>query len=273
MIMNQQHTINVFQNEESLAEAAAELLIAIATHAIEGRGRFVVSLSGGTTPERLYALLATPPYCNRMPWNNTFIFWGDERCVPSDDDQNNAHMAKLFLLDHIDIPSTNIHPIPVDLEPEIAAKKYEDLIKKFFGEDTPRFDLIFLGLGENGHTASLFPGSDAIFENKRLVKEVYVGEQHMYRITMTPPLINQAHTIIFLVEGENKAAILNTVLTGPQQPNKFPAQIINAEDGNLYWFVDKKAATLLPDSIEQHCYINLNEPANTLTSLKHYAND
>lgn len=246
MKLHQQNNISVFQTSAALAQATADLMIKISKQVIESRGKFVLSLSGGTTPECLYSLLAKPPYRDQILWNKTFVFWGDERFVPSNNKLNNANMAKALLLDHINIPAININPIPVDLEPDEAAKKYEGVITKFFGKETPRFDLIFLGLGENGHTASLFPGSDVVFENTRLVREVYVTEERMYRITMTPPLINKAHNIVFLVEGENKAEILKIVLVGPQQPDKFPAQVINAEDGDLYWLVDKKAAALLP---------------------------
>lgn len=246
MTLNQPNNIIVFQTAAALAKGAADLTVKISKQAIGSRGRFVLSLSGGTSPEHLYTLLAKAPYRDQIPWDKTFIFWGDERFVPSQSKLNNANMANTLLLDHLTIPSININPVPVDSEPGEAAETYAGIIKKFFAEETPRFDLIFLGLGENGHTASLFPGSDVVFENKRLVREVYVAEQHMYRITMTPPLINKAHNIIFLVEGENKAGILKTVLCDPQQPDKYPAQVINAEDGNLYWFVDKKAAALLP---------------------------
>ena len=247
MKLNHQNNISIFQDSAALAKAAADLMIKISKQAIESRGRFVISLSGGTTPENLFALLAKPPYRDQILWNKTFVFWGDERFVPSDDKRNNANKARTLLLDHIDIPAININPIPVDLEPDEAAKKYADIITKFFGKETPRFDLIFLGLGEDGHTASLFPGTDVVFENTRLVREVYVAEQKMYRITMTPLLINKARNIAFLVEGEKKAEVLKTVLRGPQQPDKLPAQVINPEDGKLYWFVDKKAAALLPE--------------------------
>ena len=243
--MNPQNNLRVFQNPKALAQAAAELMIEISKQAIKSRGRFVIALSGGTTPENLYTLLTKPSYSEQIPWEKTFVFWGDERFVPSDDNLNNAHMAKHLLLNHIDIPSININPIPVDVEPEEAAKKYESTIKEFFGKDAPHFDLIFLGLGDDGHTASLFPGSKLIFEKTRFVWAAYVAEQNMYRITMTPLLINKSYNIMFLVEGEKKAGILNTVLYGSQQPDKFPAQIINTDEGELYWFVDQKAAALL----------------------------
>jgi 6-phosphogluconolactonase len=227
-------------------------MLGISQQAIERNGRFVIALSGGSTPERLFKLLAKPPYLNQIPWDKTFVFWGDERFVPSDDQRNNSNRAKSLLLNHVPIPAINIHPIPVDLKPEESAKEYEKTIKKLFDKESPCFDLIFLGLGEDGHTASLFPGTDVVFENKKLVKEVYVEEQSMYRITMTPALINQAHNIVFLVEGEKKAKILKTILTEPRQTNKFPAQIIQPEKGNLYWFLDKKAAALLPDNLKKN---------------------
>lgn len=253
MELNQQNNIFIFQTSESLAQAAADLMIKISIEAIESRGRFVVALSGGSTPESLFALLSKPPYRDQILWDQTFIFWGDERVVPSSSELNNAYRAKTLLLDKIIIPPINIYSIPVELEPAKAANEYESNLKKFFGKDSPSFDLIFLGLGENGHTASLFPYTDVVFENVKLVKEVYVAEQRMFRITMTPLLINQAHNIIFLVEGEKKAEILKTVLMGPQQPDKFPAQVISPEDGFIYWYVDKKAAVLLPVNIGEAC--------------------
>ncbi|MEO7309124.1 MAG: 6-phosphogluconolactonase [Chitinophagaceae bacterium] len=245
------YKLEVFQTEDAITKAAAAFIIALAEKSVAEKGRFTLSLSGGQTPENLYSLLAEPTYSERMPWKNTYIFWGDERCVPANDKQNNANMAKTLLLDHIDIPAININPIPVDVAPARAAEAYEIIIKKFFGEAIPRFDLILLGLGENGHTASLFPGTDVVFENTRLIKEVYVAEQNMFRITMTPGLINNAHNIIFLVVGESKAAILKTILSGARQPDKFPAQIIKAKDGSLYWFIDKNAAALLPAEADQ----------------------
>jgi 6-phosphogluconolactonase len=247
MTLNQPNNIIVFRNAAALAKGAADLTVKISKQAIVSRGKFFLSLSGGSTPAHLYSLLASAHYRDQIDWDKTYIFWGDERYVSSESILNNAHMARTLLLDHLTIPSVNINPVPVQSEPGEAAKRYEGIIKKFFGEETPRFDLIFLGLGENGHTASLFPGSDVVFEKKRLVREVYIAEQHMYRITMTPPLINNAHTIIFLVEGENKAGILKTVLCDLQQPGKYPAQMIKAEQGNLYWLADKKAAALLPE--------------------------
>jgi len=247
MNMEPQNKIQIFQTHEELAEASVKFIIETAKQAIETNGRFVISLSGGHTPERLYTLLSKPPFRDQVQWNKTFVFWGDERCVPPDDKQNNANMARTLLLDLIDIPPLNINAVPVELPPRKAANEYENTLKRFFGKEAPRFDIILLGLGENGHTASLFPDAGIIFESHNWIMEVYVPEQKMFRITMTPDLINQAHNIIFLVEGENKAAILKTVLTADYQPDKFPAQRIKPLNGNLYWFIDSKAAAHLSE--------------------------
>lgn len=243
--MNQLSNVKIFQSAEEMAEASAEFIIKTAKNAIETSGRFVISLSGGHTPEQLYKRLSKPPFSDQMPWNKTFVFWGDERFVPSTGEQNNGHMAKALLLDRVDIPLANVYPVPVELSPAESAKKYELTIINFFGDDRPRFDLILLGLGENGHTASLFPGSDSLTEKTHLVREVFVAEQKMFRVTMTADLINQARNIIFLVEGKGKAEILNSVLTAPYQPDRYPAQLIKPAYGKLYWFVDSKAASLL----------------------------
>ncbi|MDR3681723.1 MAG: 6-phosphogluconolactonase [Flavipsychrobacter sp.] len=243
--MKQQNNIKVFPTDGELTRAAALFIIDTAKAAVLSKGQFSISLSGGHTPEQLYALLANPPYKNEMPWNKTFVFWGDERWVALDDKDNNAHMAKVQLLDHIDIPATNIFPIPVNLPPAQAATEYERVIISFFKDQPPAFDLILLGLGENGHTASLFPGTTVLSEHSRLVKEVYVEEVNMYRITMTAPLINKSRNIMFLVAGEGKAEILNTVLNSPSTPDKYPAQMISPTSGNLYWYIDEKAEAKL----------------------------
>jgi 6-phosphogluconolactonase len=237
--------IHVFKDVAELCEATANFIIELANEAIAGSGQFVLALSGGSTPNELYKLLATEEYKKRMPWKKTIIFWGDERCVGLDDKLNNAYVAKSLLLDKIDILATNLHITPVNLPPAEAAKKYEQDLKDFFKNKAPKFDLIFLGLGENAHTASLFPGTDVLHEKDRWVKEVYVEEQKMYRVTMTEPVLNQAHNIIFLVTGKAKAEVLHTIFNSAYQPEKYPAQLIKPADGNLYWYVDEAAATQL----------------------------
>ena len=243
--MTRQNNVKEYGSELEQAEATARFIILLSEDAVEARGRFVLSLSGGHTPELLYTLLSKPPFCDQMPWSKTFVFWGDERCLPAGDEQNNAHMAKTSLLNKVAIPPLNLYPVRTELPPQEAAMAYENSLKIFFGDAPPQFDLILLGLGENGHTASIFPGSDVIHDTTRLVKEVYVAEQNMYRITMTAKLINEAHNIIFLVAGSSKAQILDTILSAPYQPDKFPAQLIKPVTGQLYWFVDKAAANLL----------------------------
>ncbi len=245
MITGSTYTLKVFETADAFNKAAAEFIITIAEKSIAARGRFTISLSGGQTPGNLYRLLAEPEYCKRMPWKNTFIFWGDERCVPLDDERNNARQAKILLLDKIEIPLSNVYRIPVNLSPQEAALQYEKELAVFFGEEPMCFDLILLGLGENGHTASLFPGTEIIKEQAIGIKEVFVEEEKMFRISMTATLINQAHHILFLVTGEKKAGILKEVLTAPYQPDKYPAQIIKPADGELYWFVDHDAASLM----------------------------
>jgi 6-phosphogluconolactonase len=239
------YDLQIFDTPDALNHAAARFIAELADKAISARGRFAIALSGGHTPENLYDLLSKPPFRYEFDWTKTFIFWGDERCVSTDDTRNNSYMARSLLLDHVAIPSSNIHPVPVDLPPDKAALAYANTIKNFFGNYLPCFDLILLGLGENGHTASLFPGSKILSEHVKLVCETYIEEQNMFRITMTEKLINLAYNIIFLVEGKEKAEILDKVINGAYQPHKYPAQLIKPLNSNLYWFVDHTAASLL----------------------------
>jgi len=243
--MDQQYIIERFQNGGPFLKSVAAFIIDIANKSVAKKGRFAIALSGGNTPNQLYTLLATEEYSKQMPWKNTFVFWGDERCVGLDDKLNNAHVAVTLLLDKVAVPWLNIFTISVNLSPDEAALQYEQTIQSFFSNEEPAFDLILLGLGENAHTASLFPGTEVIEEQKHLVKAVYVDEQKMFRITMTAPLINQAHNIAFLLTGKSKAEALKTVLTQPYQPNKYPAQLIKPVNGKLFWLLDEDAASLL----------------------------
>jgi 6-phosphogluconolactonase len=231
---------DIFQTHAGLFHAAAQLIVATAKKAVDERGLFSISLSGGSTPTPLYRLLAAPPFLTEMPWNNTVVFWGDERCVPFDDPRNNAAQATSTLLDKVPVAQENIYPIPVNLPPKEAAFAYENVLRTFFGTAGPRLDLILLGLGENGHTASLFPRTPIVQEQMVGVRDVYVQEEDLYRITMTAPLINLARNILFLVTGKAKADVLETVLHGPYQPVNFPAQLIRPLSGNLFWYVDEE---------------------------------
>lgn len=222
-----------FDNADILAKAAAEYFIKLAAEAIQLKGKFTVALSGGNTPSAMYTLLSTDFYSNQLEWKNIYFFWGDERCVPLNDKNNNGYNIKNILLDKVSVPKKNIFIIPVDESPVNAAIYYEATIKIFFKTDKPVFDLILLGMGDNGHTASLFPNTSILQEEKALVKEVYVDEIKMNRVSFTAPLINNAKHILFLVTGKEKQQMLKTVLEGKYEPEKYPAQMIK----NAEWFV------------------------------------
>jgi 6-phosphogluconolactonase len=234
--------IHVYPDLESLSQAAATLLVERANLAVAARGRFSVALSGGTTPRRTYELLAAPPFKDQAPWHRMHIFWGDERCVPLDDPRSNALMAKEAWLDHVPIPPSQLHPLNCSQAPAEAARQYEAHLRQFFAGRPPRLDLVLLGLGDNGHTASLFPGTPVLKETERWAAEVYVAEQDFYRVTLTAPLINQAALVAFLVAGEAKAGVLWEILHGPRDPERLPAQLIQPHSGELLWLIDLKAA-------------------------------
>lgn len=222
-----------FDNAALLAKATAEYFIKVAMEAIELKGKFTVALSGGNTPAAMYKLLATDFYSQQIDWKKCYFFWGDERCVPLTDKDNNSFNAKNIFLDKVSVPKKNIFVIPVDESPVNAAIYYEATIKIFFKTDKPVFDLILLGMGDNGHTASLFPYTTILQETKSLVKEVYVSEVRMHRISFTSPLINNAKHILFLVTGNNKQSMLKKILEGAYKPDEYPAQLIK----NAEWFV------------------------------------
>ncbi|MEJ7611377.1 MAG: 6-phosphogluconolactonase [Ferruginibacter sp.] len=222
-----------FESAILLATVLADRILQRSGEAINQNGKFMMAISGGKTPASLYKLLATEPYRTGICWENVFIFWVDERCVPAESKDNNSYSAKQLFLDHISIPTENIFPIPVDLSPADAAATYEQTIKVFFKEDLPRFDLVLLGMGDDGHTASLFPNTPVLLEQQALVKEVYVEKLKMWRITFTAPLINHAKEILFMVTGKEKAAMLKTVLYGKYEPAKYPAQFVK----NAAWFI------------------------------------
>lgn len=239
--------IRSYPDYESLSQAAADLFVAEARSAIGERDAFFVCLSGGNTPRRTYQILAEPKHRDRVNWQKVHVFWGDERCVPPDDPQSNERMAWRALLDHVPIPSGQVYPIRCADSPEIAARQYETLLHARFGPGETAFDLIYLGLGENGHTASLFPDTAVLDEQKNPVAVVYIREQDLYRVTLTAPAINMAKNIVFLVCGEGKAEVLKDVLEGPSNPLHLPAQLIKPEVGKLIWLVDDKAGRLLRD--------------------------
>lgn len=237
--------IRICDDLEALSHATAELFTAEARQAVTDHGRFSVALSGGDTPRRTYELLAQEPFRAQVPWQNTHIFWGDERCVPANDLRSNARMAHQALLDNVPIPQHQVHPMVCDRSPQVAAAEYEALLRDFFADGRPRFDLILLGLGENGHTASLFPGTSVLDEQQRWVADVYLAEEGLHRLTLTPAALNQAALVVFLVSGYVKASILRKVFEDTQDPSDIPARLIKPAHGELLWLVDRDAARLL----------------------------
>ncbi len=247
--------IIVCRAEDELNRKAAAQFIALAGDAIARSGRFAVALSGGSTPKALYSLLALPECRNLVDWSRVHFFWGDERCVPPDHPDSNFRMVREALLGKIQIPNENIHRMPGEREPAEAAAAYEAEIKYFFGVikpgGWPRFDLIFLGLGEDGHTASLFPGTDAANETAHLVTVVYVQRLQSYRLTLTLPVINAAAQVTFLVSGESKAAIVREILLADGASCSYPAAKVRPSEGRLTWMIDADAAKELPASLTQ----------------------
>ena len=237
--------IRIFSDPETLSLEAAALFVRQAQFSVNLQGRFCVALSGGRTPKRLYEILASQPFLNDVPWNHTHIFWGDERCVPADHKQSNALMVRQALLTHVPVPRNQIHPILCHESPERSAQHYRDLLNNFYSGDAPVFDLVLLGLGENGHTASLFPHDEILKDQDAWTASVYIKEQDMNRVTLMPAVINRARLVVFLVSGGSKASVLKEVLTGPPDPLRLPAQLIRPESGELVWLVDRAAASRL----------------------------
>ncbi len=238
--------VRVFDTLPELMHAAAEEVVRGAAEAVGEHGRFTWALSGGSTPRDLYRLLASPLYRDRLPWSSIHVYWGDERHVPPDDADSNFRMAREAMLDAVPLPAANIHRIHAE-EPdaEVAAKAYETELREQFHSalgEWPRFDLILLGLGKDAHTASLFPGGEAVHERERLVVAPWVEAQNTFRITLTPPVLNSARLAVFLTAGDDKAEPLRAVLEGTRDPSRYPAQIVG---GNRLWLVDRAAARLL----------------------------
>jgi 6-phosphogluconolactonase len=237
----------VYDDYEAVSLAASELFLRQANEAIKDRGRFSVALSGGNTPQRAYELLAGAPFNRLVDWGRVHVFWGDERCVPPDDPRSNARMAREKLLDHVPVPPDQVHPISCANSAKDGARSYESLLRSFFDGGPKRFDMVFLGLGTDGHTASLFPGTPAVLEKDRWVTDVYSEKDGIYRVTLTAPILNQALVLAFIVSGASKAEVLREVLAQRPGPERFPARLIEPDcyGGKLYWLVDKDSASLL----------------------------
>lgn len=234
--------------DNELAVAAAALFVQVAEEATHNRGRFTVALAGGSTPRPLYELLATPPYRDRIDWSVTHLFWGDERTVPPDHEDSNYRMVAKSLLAGIEIPWENVHRIEGERPPQDAADVYEAMLREHFDlrvGEYPRFDFVLLGLGSDGHTASLFPDLDELHERNRLVVAPYVPIFDAHRISLTVPVINAARTVCFLVSGAMKANAVHAVLEGEHDPSRWPAQYVQPHEGQLVWLLDEAAASRL----------------------------
>lgn len=235
--------IRILENDEEVARAAAICFVDIALSSISAQGRFSVVLAGGSTPRRTYEMLATEEHRNRIEWAKVHIFFGDERCVPPTDATSNYRMADEAMISLLPVPTQNIHRMAGEGDAVANASLYESDLQTFFDEAPwPRFDLVLLGMGDDGHTASLFPGTRALSEREAWVVANWVEKLNAYRITLTPPAINHAANVVFLVTGAGKTKSLLHVLRGPRDPQKLPAQLIQPMDGSLLWLVDEAAA-------------------------------
>jgi 6-phosphogluconolactonase len=245
-------TYRVLPTAAATAQAAAQLFSDAVAKAVEARGQARIAISGGTTPKAMFALLADPaqPFLKQIPWTKLELFWVDERCVPPDNAESNYRMTNEALLSKVPLAPEQIHRMEGELEPEVAAARYEATIRNTFkleGAETPTFDLVLLGMGDDGHTASLFPHTEALNEMSHIVVPNHVPQKDTWRITLTWPVINQGREVAFLIEGAGKAQVLHDVLQGPYQPETYPSQIIRPASGRLTLLLDAAAAAKLPE--------------------------
>lgn len=252
--------LNIYKNNEELSQQVAEWIVGYIRETLDAQDKFTIALSGGSTPKKLNQLLASDQYKYKIDWERLHVFWGDERYVPFNDERNNAKMAFDTLLNHVPVPKSQIHIMRTDIDAESSAIEYEQLLKNYFPEaatyqsqavvkkqmsanSTPKtFDLVLLGLGDNAHTLSLFPGEPVVHEKNSWVKSVFIAEINMLRITLTAPAVNSSRRIAFLVSGQEKSDALSHVLGDVYAPDLYPAQVIKPQNGELYWFLDEAAA-------------------------------
>jgi 6-phosphogluconolactonase len=244
--------ILVFDDAELVARAAASCFVELAREAIAARGRFSVALAGGSTPKRAYQLLASDEFKDHVEWERTHVFFGDERAVPPTETDSNYRMADEALLSRVALPSRNVHRIMGEGDTAAGARLYEDELQTFFtGQQWPRFDLVLLGMGDDGHTASLFPGTEALAEQRDWVVHLWVEKLKAYRITLSVPAINHAAHVVFMVTGAGKAERVAEVINAKKDTPPLPSQLIHPADGTLRWFLDRAAAANLPQTLAQ----------------------
>jgi 6-phosphogluconolactonase len=244
-------TYRVLPNPEATAQAAAQLFLDAAVKAATARGVARIAISGGSTPKTMFGMLADPdrPFLKQVPWDKIDLFWVDERCVPPDNIESNYRMTREAMLSKVPLSRERVYRMEGELDPEVAAARYESVIRNAFkleGAQTPTFDLVLLGIGPDGHTASLFPHTDALNEMSHIVVPNHVPQKESWRITLTWPVINQGREVAFLVEGEGKAEVVHDVFLGPYQPETHPSQLIRPASGQLTLLLDAAAAAKLP---------------------------
>jgi 6-phosphogluconolactonase len=237
--------INIFDTENEVLNGLANYFVETAASSIANHGQFSIALSGGNSPKKLYELLASPKFKDKVEWRKVHFFFGDERYVPHTDPQSNYLMAKKAILEPLELSYRQIFPVNTSVSPEEAAARYTNDINLYFAGVDARFDLVLLGLGDNSHTASLFPHTAVLHDKTASVKEVFLEDQKVFRITMTAPLINKAHHIAYLVYGDGKAEAVHHVIEDKTDIENYPAQLIKPIDGDLQWFLDKGAASAL----------------------------
>ena len=246
MKMGKLPDIIIKENPRSLAHVCADIIASTADASIKKKGSFAIAISGGSTPRPIHRLLAREPYISDIPWDKMHLFWVDERWVPYQDPASNYGTAKEDFLDMVPLGPTQIHRMPVETTPEDGAKQYQKDLIDFFnikGKRFPAFDLIILGIGKDGHTASLFPGQHALCEEEKMVMAIIGGDPFVYRLTLTLPVLNNAGKILFVVSGKGKSEILSKVLT--QRHIKLPAQLVKPVNNELTWLVDRAASSKL----------------------------
>ncbi len=244
-------TYRVSPGADQLAAAGAGMFASVTASAVEARGVARVAISGGRTPKAMFALLADPgqPYFAQLPWDQLQLFWVDERCVPPTHEESNYRMTNEAMLKHVPLPAAQVYRMEGELDPEVAASRYEATLRTAFrleGAETPVFDLVLLGMGDDGHTASLFPHTEALHEMARLVVANHVPQKDAWRVTLTWPVINRGREVAFLIEGDAKAQVVHDVFLGPYDPESRPSQLIRPQSGRLTLLLDAAAAAHLP---------------------------
>lgn len=236
--------INQYPNAETLNHALAHFLVQQIEETLLTADRFTIALSGGSTPKAFYQLLASE-YKHLVPWQKLHVFFDDERYVPFADERNNARMIFESLLNHVPIPPQQVHIMHTDIPANESASLYEKLLHEYFDGQPFTFDMVLLGMGDDGHTLSLFPGTDVVHEQSAWAASVLLNDERNDRITITAPVVNLAKLVVFMVTGKGKAATLKKVLNGPFQPDVLPSQVIKPANGKLYWFIDEAAGDML----------------------------